>query len=177
MRRRIGEIADSIGARTLPNIYILSGELSTSEMNSLYNHPKIKAMVSLTKGEGFGRPLLEFSITGKPVLASNWSGHVDFLGEHGIMIPGGLGPVHKSVVWKGFIEEGSNWFTANYGYAASMMKAVDKDYKGYLAKTRKQTQYVKDNFTMEKMAEKLYKHLDPKYINRELTIEEATQVI
>ena len=46
---------------------------------NLYNHPKVKAMVSLTKGEGFGRPLLEFSLTNKPVIASNWSGQTDFL--------------------------------------------------------------------------------------------------
>ena len=48
-------------------------------MNEIYNHPKIKAMVSFTKGEGFGRPLLEFSLLNKPIIASGWSGHLDFL--------------------------------------------------------------------------------------------------
>ncbi|MFN9899011.1 MAG: glycosyltransferase, partial [bacterium] len=62
----------------MPNIYLLHGELTDDEMNSLYNHPKVKAHVSLTKGEGFGRPLLEASISGKPVIASGWSGHMDF---------------------------------------------------------------------------------------------------
>ena len=52
-----------------PSIYLLFGQLSDSEMNGLYNHSKIKSMVSITKGEGFGRPLLEFSVTGKPVIA------------------------------------------------------------------------------------------------------------
>ena len=54
--------------------------LSDSEMNLLYNHPKIKCMVSLTHGEGFGRPLQEATMTGLPVLASAWSGQLDFLG-------------------------------------------------------------------------------------------------
>ena len=54
-------------------------ELISEELNELYNHPKVKAMVSTTKGEGFGRPLLEFSLTGKPIMASGWSGHLDFL--------------------------------------------------------------------------------------------------
>jgi hypothetical protein len=44
-------------------------------MNELYNHGKVKAMISLTKGEGFGRPLLEFSLVNKPIIASGWSGH------------------------------------------------------------------------------------------------------
>ena len=55
------------------------GEFTDVEINELYNHPKVKAMLSLTKGEGFGRPLLEFSLTKKPILATNWSGHIDFL--------------------------------------------------------------------------------------------------
>ena len=51
---------------------------TNEEMNEIYNHSKIKAMVSLTKGEGFGRPLLEFSLTKKPIMVSGWSGHMDF---------------------------------------------------------------------------------------------------
>ena len=83
----------------LPNIYVLYGDLSDEEMNSLYNHDKIKAMVSFTKGEGFGRPLAEFTLTGKPVLCSNWSGVIDFLQpDKSFLIPGSLGPVHQSAV-------------------------------------------------------------------------------
>jgi hypothetical protein len=48
-------------------------------MNSIYNHSKVKAMVNLTKGEGFGRPLLEFSLINKPIITTNWSGHIDYL--------------------------------------------------------------------------------------------------
>ena len=55
--------------KNVPNIYVLHGDLTDEEMNSLYNHPKIKALVSFTHGEGYGRPLLEFSVTGKPVIA------------------------------------------------------------------------------------------------------------
>ena len=63
----------------LPNVYLLHGSFTNSEMNELYNHPKVKAMVSHTKGEGFGRPLLEFSLTNKPIICSGWSGQMDFL--------------------------------------------------------------------------------------------------
>jgi len=55
-----------------PNIYLIHGDLTDNEMNELYNIPKIKAMVSCTHGEGYGRPLAEFSAaTLKPVLATN----------------------------------------------------------------------------------------------------------
>lgn len=155
--QKIQQITAQYG-NNMPEIYLLHGDLSDKEMNSLYNHPKIKAMISFTKGEGFGRPLLEFSITGKPVIASNWSGHVDFLNpEYCVMLPGSLTDVHKSATDK-FILKGSKWFTVDYGYAAGILQDVKKNYKTYLSKSRKQTQYVKDNFSLERMAE-IFKHI------------------
>ena len=137
----------------MPDIYLLHGDLSDKEMNSLYNHPNIKSMISFTKGEGFGRPLLEFSVTGKPVIASNWSGHVDFLHPNNcVLLPGHLTDVHKSASDK-MIMKGTKWFTVDYGYAAAMLQDVHKNYKTYLNRSRKQTQYVKDNFSLEKMSE------------------------
>ena len=95
------------------NVYLLHGDLTQEEMAALYNHTKIKAMVSLTKGEGFGRPLLEFSATGKPTIAPAWSGHVDFLMDHGILLPGELTEIHPSAVADNILVRGSKWFTVN----------------------------------------------------------------
>ena len=58
-------------------------------MNQIYNHPKVKAMVSLTKGEGFGRPLLEFTASKKPLIVSGWSGHMDFIKPDTAIVLGG----------------------------------------------------------------------------------------
>ena len=149
---KIQQIVAQYGDK-MPEIYLLHGDLSDKEMNSLYNHPKIKAMVSFTKGEGFGRPLLEFSITGKPVIASNWSGHVDFLNpDYCVMLPGNLTDVHKSAADKMIMKE-TKWFTVDYGVAAATLQDVVKNYKTYLSRSRKQTQYVKDNFSLERMSE------------------------
>ncbi len=64
--KRITLVKNTVNSKDLPNIYVLHGEFTDAEMNELYNHSKVKAMVSLTKGEGYGRPLLEFSLTKKP---------------------------------------------------------------------------------------------------------------
>ena len=142
------------------DVYLLHGDLTDNEMNSLYNHPKMKAMVSFTKGEGFGRPLLEYSITGKPVIASNWSGHVDFLNkDYCNMLPGSLNAVHATAADE-FIMKESKWFTVDYNYAAQVIVDVTKNYKTYLARSRKQTQYVKDNFSLDLMADKFCKLVD-----------------
>ena len=143
-----------------PNIYLLHGDLEDEEMNALYNHPKVKAMVSFTKGEGFGRPLLEFGLTGKPIIASNWSGHVDFLNkDYCTLLPGNLTPVHKSAADE-FIRQDAQWFYVEYSYAAKVLQDIVSNYKQYLKLSRKQTQYVKDNFSLDKMAEKFCKIVD-----------------
>ena len=139
----------------LPNIYLIHGELTDKEMNLLNNDPKIKSFVSFTKGEGFGRPLLEGAITGKPTIVSNWSGHVDFINpDYNILIGGELKKVHPSASNNWILKE-SHWYSLNADIASRAMKDVFKHYKKYWAKSRKQTQYIKENWTFDKMVEKL----------------------
>jgi len=97
----IKRISELKGESELPNIYIIHGDLTPEEMNILYNHKKIKSMITATHGEGFGRPLLEFSLIGKPIIASDWSGHLDFLNKkYTTLIPGQLKNIHPSVGMK-----------------------------------------------------------------------------
>tara|TARA_R110002153_G_scaffold64821_3_gene173686 strand:+ start:52165 stop:53418 length:1254 start_codon:yes stop_codon:yes gene_type:complete len=160
---KIEQIKHSVDSKKLPSIYLIHGNLTEEELNSLYNHPKIKAMLSFTHGEGYGRPLLEFGATGKPVIAPKWSGHLDFLSENGILLPGELKQVHPSVVWANVIIKESAWFYVDYGYASGILKDMEKNYKNYLTKSRKQTQYIKDNFTLEQMTETFSSQLQ-KYV-------------
>tara|TARA_R110001599_G_scaffold1706_5_gene8466 strand:- start:18780 stop:20042 length:1263 start_codon:yes stop_codon:yes gene_type:complete len=157
---KIESVKNSVDSKNLPKVYLLHGNLTEEELNSLYNHPKIKAMVSFTHGEGFGRPLLEFGITGKPVIAPNWSGHVDFLSENGLMLAGKLQQVHPSVVWDGVILKESSWFYVDYGYASGLLRDMEKNYKNYQKKSRKQTQYIKENFTLDQMTDLFGKQLE-----------------
>ena len=152
--KRINDIRDKVGGN-LPNIYLIHGELTDSEMNQLNNDNKVKAFVSFTKGEGYGRPLAEAAITGKPLIVSNWSGHVDFINkDYNCLIGGELKPVHESAANQFLLKE-SQWFNINTDIAGRAMKDVFKKYKGYFEKSRKQTQYLKDNFSFNKMTEKL----------------------
>jgi glycosyltransferase involved in cell wall biosynthesis len=144
----------------LPNIYLLHGEMTEEELNQLNNDPKVKAFVNFTKGEGFGRPLLEQAITGKPVITTNWSGHVDFIHpDYNILIGGELKNVHPSSANNMLLKE-SQWFNINSEVASRAMKDVFKNYKKYWEKSRKQTQYLKDNFSFDRMCNLLKEHLD-----------------
>jgi hypothetical protein len=139
----------------LPNIYLLHGDFSDSEINELYNHNKVKTMISLTKGEGFGRPLLEFTQTKKPIITTGWSGHVDFLKpDMSVLLPGTLGDVHPSAQNKWLIQ-GSKWFDVDTMSLGRVLKDTHKKYKDFIPNSRRQATYAKENFSFNKMKEKL----------------------
>ena len=147
----------------LPNIYLLHGEMTEEELNQVNNDPKVKAFLNFTKGEGFGRPLLEQAITGKPVICSGWSGHIDFIKpEYNILIGGELKNVHGSVANDMLLKD-SQWFNINTDVASRAMKDVFKNYKKYWENSRKQTQYLKNNYSFDNMCDLLKEYLD-KYV-------------
>ena len=159
---KIKQIMNSVSSTKLPNVYLLHGDLTDEEMNSLYNHPKVKAHITFTKGEGYGRPLAEASLSVKPVIAPNWSGHIDFL-KDGILLPGQLTNVHPSAAWQDVILQESQWFSVDYGYAASMMRSVVENYKDTVPISKTQARNVKENFNFQAMHDKFMEYLD-KYV-------------
>lgn len=161
MLNRIQAIKSTINSKNLPKIYLLHGEFSNEEMNVLYNHPKVKAMVNLTKGEGFGRPLLEFTQCKKPLITTNWSGHTDFLDPmYTLLINGTLTKVHQSSVIPNMILPEAEWFSPNHPEIGHYLKDVFTNYKKYTDKAKRQSYHCKTNFSWEKMSEKLYEILD-----------------
>ena len=165
IENKIDEIRKTVkNAKYLPNIYLLHGDLTDEEVNSLYNHPKCKAHVSFTKGEGFGRPLLEASLSQKPVIASAWSGQLDFLDKNlSTLLPGQLTDVHESAAWDKVILKESKWFTVNYQVASKVLSDVYENYDKYSSKAIRQGLKNQKDFSYEKMHADFSKMLD-KYI-------------
>ena len=82
-----------------PKIHLLHGEMSNEDVAALYKHKQIKALLTLTRGEGYGLPILEAAASGLPIIATGWSGHNEFL-KHGkyISIQYQLKQIHPSRV-------------------------------------------------------------------------------
>ena len=153
--RKIEDIRKTVSG-DLPNIYLIHGDLYDEEINCLYNHPKIKAMVSFTKGEGFGRPLLEFSVVGKPIIASGWSGQVDFLTpEFCGLIGGKLENIHPSAQVPNMLIPDSQWFKPDDNQVGHALTDVFENYKEYQEKAKRLAYRNKQNFSFDKMTEKL----------------------
>ena len=160
-REKIDNILKPFG-EDAPKVYLLHGDLSDNEMASLYHHPKVKAMVSFTKGEGYGRPLAEFTMTGKPILVSGWSGQVDFLPkEHTVFLEGSLTNIDESAA-DNFILANAQWFTVNYSDAANKMYKVYNEYETYLKQSAGLKTNTLTNFTLEKMHD-VFKEMMERY--------------
>ena len=171
--KNIDVIKKTINSKDLPNVYLLHGEFTDTEINELYNDPKVKAMISLTKGEGFGRPLLEFSLIKKPIITTNWSGHTDFLHyKNNTLLNGELKPVHPAVANQFLLKE-SSWFNVNPPEVGEALMDVFKNYADYLPGARKQGEYNKEKYCFNAMKEAIREQLNkvpefPKQISLKL---------
>jgi len=158
---KLKSIVDMAGDSPLnPNVYILHGELTDEELNALYNHEKVKVHISFTHGEGWGAPLLEASLSGKPVLAPAWSGHLDFLDPNLCkLLPGELKQIPGEAVNEWFMKEAS-WFNVNYAAASEIMRNIFYHYESYLPKAEELKKKNEINFSIQAMDKKFHEMLD-----------------
>jgi hypothetical protein len=158
-REKIQGVLEQFGDNC-PSVYLIHGDLEESDMSNLYHHPKVKAMVSFTKGEGYGRPLAEFTMTGKPIIVSGWSGHLDFLPqENTTLLEGTLTPIDESAA-DNFILKEAQWFTVNYSNAANKIFEVYNKYPENLKKSVGLRENTLKNFTLDNMHDKFVEILD-----------------
>ena len=154
--KKIKMIQDNIQSDDLPDVYLLHGDLTDEEMNQMYNHPKVKAHLTFTHGEGFGRPLLEASFSGKPILAPIATGQADFLDKmYTVELPHIMTKVPPGAFPKEYHNPEAGWATVNYGMASKLMRDVYQNYPKYQLKGKKQMLVNRQMFTHEKMSKKL----------------------
>lgn len=110
VKQTFENLVSEVRKSTFPKVHLLHGDMSDEEISSLYHHPQIKALVSLTRGEGYGLPILEAAASGLPVIATGWSGHTDFL-SHGkyIDVDYKVQEIHASRVDNKIFMKGSKW--------------------------------------------------------------------
>ena len=144
-------------------IYLLHGYMTDEEMSGLYTHRKVKAMISATHGEGFGLPLFEAANHGLPVIATDWSGHTDFLykpvkqkngkfkNKHMFSrVSYTLRPVKKDAVWEGVLPADSMWAYPEDGSIKMNLQEMYKDHGRFKKRAKELQKWVCEEFTEEK---------------------------
>tara|TARA_R100001129_G_scaffold171479_4_gene141642 strand:+ start:1169 stop:2428 length:1260 start_codon:yes stop_codon:yes gene_type:complete len=145
-------------------VYLLHGDLDDEEMHSLYSHDDINCLVSLTRGEGYGLPLFEAAYSGLPVIATDWSGHLDFLYKptkdkkgkekmkaHFAKVEYNLQPVTPDAVWQGVIQKDSMWAYAQQGSYKMKLREVYKDYGRFKSQAKRLQKWILKQFSKEKV--------------------------
>ena len=148
-------------------VYLLHGSFTDQEMADLYVHPKIKAYVSLTHGEGYGLPLFEAAYHGLPIIAPDWSGHLDFLympvkdkkskkEKNKAMftkVDYQLGPIPQEAVWDGVLQADSQWCYADQDSYKMKLREIKAKYKHKKTQATKLQKWILENFEESKMYE------------------------
>jgi len=154
-------------------VYLLHGYLNNDELHSLYVHPKIKALINFTHGEGFGLPMFEAAYCGLPVIAHDWGGQTDFLyapkkekkgktkmRPHFVKVPYKLQQIQKEAVWDGVLQADSQWAFVSDVAARVAIRDVYKNYSLHKGKSKKLQKWVKENFTEEKQTKSFLESLN-----------------
>jgi glycosyltransferase involved in cell wall biosynthesis len=144
-------------------VYLVHGNMTEEEMCGLYTHPQIKAIVTTTHGEGFGLPLFEAVYNELPVIAPNWSGHVDFLyapkkdkkgkvkmKAHFAKVDYDIAPIQPGAVWEGVLQKDSQWCFPKESSFRNAMRDIYKNYGVRKSEAKKLAKHVRENFTSEK---------------------------
>ena len=144
-----------------PKLYLLHGDMTNLELKSLYKNEKIKALVSLTHGEGFGLTLLEAAACGLPILATDWSAHTEFLslGKY-IQIPSNIEKIHESRVDNQIFMKNAQWAMPNEEMAKQKFSkfytsnSKPKEWANELSKK------IKENYSFEAISNNYSKNLN-----------------
>jgi glycosyltransferase involved in cell wall biosynthesis len=163
--RRLKQILSNYKDRKC-KVYLLHGSMTDDEMSSLYQQEKIKCLLSITHGEGFGLPIFEAAYHGMPIITCDWSGHVDFLNFPVVdkktkkkknksffsKVDYKIGPIPQEAVWDGVLQADSQWCYADQGSFKMKMREMIKNEKIY----KKRALDLQKILEKERSAEKQY---------------------
>ena len=147
----LNSIVKHVGKKQFPKIYLFHGNMTSKEVAGFYNHEKIKCLVSATRGEGYGLPLVDAASAGMPVIATNWSGHLDFLGKDFVKIDYDIVSIRKEKVDNRIFFEGHSWAEPKEEDFKNKILDVYKNFSNHKKVALELKNKIIENFCQEKI--------------------------
>ena len=143
-------------------VYLVHGDLTDEQMAGIYQHPKIKCLISTTHGEGYGLPLFEAASNGLPIVCVGWSGQKDFLYVPDrrsksktrpmfLTVEYDLKNVQAQAVWEGVVQPDSQWAYPTEGSFKKRLREVRKNYKKFKKTANNLQNHVLETFTEDRV--------------------------
>ena len=141
-------------------VHLIHGNLSTEEVRSLYSHPNIKAYAMATRGEGYGLPFIEAGLASLPIIATNWSGHLEFL-KKDLFFPVDykLKEIPDKKVNERIFMKGSKWAEPDEVSFKKMIRYVYENQKEAFETAEKLSKHIVENFYQDVIIERYDKFL------------------
>lgn len=159
-RNRLKSIIQQVRKGPYPKIYFLHGYLKDEEVASLYQHPKVRGLLSLTHGEGFGLPLLEAAACGLPVLATNWSAHTEFLNKGPwTKVPYKLETIPQEKIDHNIFVPGAKWANPEIEKVPEILQLFEKNNFDLEKKAKTLQKTILNSYSFEKISAKYDKFL------------------
>ena len=149
------------------SVSLLHGDLSEGQMRALYEHDKVKSMINISHGEGFGLPLFEAARSCLPIITIGWSGQTDFLSDNGkemfLKVKHNLKEVQQNAVWNGVVQADSRWAYADQGSYKMALRMMFKKHDSFVEQAKTLQSYIVDNFGDEKLYDKFCSSISSLY--------------
>ena len=143
-------------------VYLLHGDLTAGQMTWLYNHEKLKSLINISHGEGFGLPMFEAAREGMPIVSVEWSGQTDFLSHddknYFQSVDYTLGPIQPEAVWDGVLEKESMWAYADQGSYKMKLRKMYKDWESNKETSLELQKIISDKFSDDKLYQQFCSH-------------------
>lgn len=146
---------------SFPKFYFLHGNMKSEQVNALYAHPNIKAYVTATRGEGYGLPLVEAAASGLPIVATGWSGHLEFLDKDLFYdVDYNLKEIAESRLDNRIFVKGVRWAEPVKESFQRQCRSIYEDYTNAKEKAKKQKERVFKGFNSAKIKREYDRFLD-----------------
>ena len=147
--RYLKQLTDSLKTKYGNNtkLYLLHGNMSSKEIASLYKHKSIKCLISATRGEGYGLPLIDAAASGMPIIATNWSGHLEFLANYNFLpIDYSLEEISRSKIDERIFLKGFRWAEPKKDSFFQCIDDLRSDYATFKSKCILDSSHIQENF-------------------------------